>query len=153
MVHDIINQEVRIAANIERVFDAIANPEKFGKWFSNGVEGDFAVGSQPIIDEGEYGKFRLAIIGNSPHNYFAWRWVSGMEFVPQGFIGDPLEHPNTLVEFFLESTEDGTIVKVVESGFASLPEHYAAKNYEDNTGGWEFQLNKVKGWIEANEDN
>lgn len=145
----VISQSIVISGAIERVYQAIANADDFAKWFSESVEGDFSVGSTPIIDEGKYGKFRLAIIAAEPPSYFAWRWVSGMAFVPQGFVGDVLSHPNTLVEFFLESVEGGTRVTVKESGWESLPDSYRDQNFEDNTGGWEFQLAACKKFVES----
>jgi len=148
-VPDRIERSVVIAAPIERVFKAISDPAEFGTWFCNGVEGDFAVGSQPVIDEGKYGKFRLAIIASEPPTYFALRWVSGTAFVPEGFTDNPLEHPNTLVEFRLAEVEGGTEVCVLETGFASLPESYAAQNFEDNTDGWEDQLNELAKYVSA----
>jgi len=146
-VPDRIERSVVIAAPIERIFKAISDPAEFGTWFSDGVEGDFEVGSQPVIDEGKYGRYRLAIIANEPPTYFAYRWVSGTAFVPAGFTDNPLEHPNTLVEFHLSEVEGGTEVRVLETGFASLPESYAAQNHEDNTGGWEYQLGALAKYV------
>lgn len=148
-VPDRIERSVVIAAPIERVFKAISDPAEFGTWFSNGVEGDFEVGSQPVIDEGKYGRFRLAIVAKEPPTYFAYRWFSGTAFVPDGFTSNPLEHPNTLVEFRLSATDQGTEVCVTETGFATLPESYAAQNFEDNTGGWEYQLNELAKYVSA----
>lgn len=144
-----IERSIIVRAAIERVFDAISDPAEFGTWFSNGVEGDFEVGSQPVIDEGKYGKFRLAIVAKEPPTYFAYRWVLGTSFVPDGFTGNPLDHPNTLVEFRLSEVEGGTEVRVLETGFASLPASYAAQNFEDNTGGWEYLLNELAKYVSA----
>jgi uncharacterized protein YndB with AHSA1/START domain len=143
MPNDRIERVITINAPLETVFQAISTPEKFILWFSKGVEGDFATGSQPILDEGEYGHFRIAIVANDPPTYFAWRWVSGTAFVPQGFMDDPLNHPNTLVEFQLEAVSEGTRVTLTETGFASLPETYAAQNHTDNSGGWDYQLARL----------
>lgn len=143
-----IDQSITINAPIERVYTLITDPKHFGTWFSEGVDGDFTPGSQPVIHEGKYGDFRLAIVDARPHNYFAYRWVSGTHFTPEGFVGNPLEHPNTLVEFFLEPVGEGTLVRVIETGFAHLPEHYASQNHSDNTGGWTYQLNALKTYAE-----
>jgi uncharacterized protein YndB with AHSA1/START domain len=144
-----IERSVIINADPARVYSAITDPQQFGTWFSNGVEGDFNPGSQPVIDEGQYGKFRLSIIDARPNEYFSYRWVSGTAFVPHGFTGDPLQHPNTLVEFFIEEVQEGTRVRVVETGFASLPEAYALANHTDNTDGWEYQLEALRKYIEG----
>ena len=148
LMQNVLERTIELKAPMERVFAAITDPAEFGKWFSEGVEGDFEVGSQPIIDEGQYGKFRLAIVDKRPYSYFAYRWVSGMAFVPQGFTDDPLTHPNTLVEFFLEPTEAGTRLKVVETGFAELPAAYAEQNFTDNMGGWEYQMKSLASYLD-----
>lgn len=140
---DKIERIVVLKAPIERVYRAITDPKEWGTWFAHGVEGDFEPGSQPVMDEGEYGRFRIAIIDVQPHHYFAFRWVSGSEFVPQGFVGNPLEHPNTLVEFFLNEIDGCTELRLVESGFAGLPDKYAEKNFNENCDGWEYQLNSL----------
>lgn len=143
-VQDRIERSITIKAPIERVFAAISQPEHVGKWFcEKRPDGDFTPGGQPLLDMGEYGRFRLSIVANDPPTYFAWRWVSGSAFVPQGFETNPLDHPNTLVEFRLESIEDGTLVKLTESGFASLPDAYAEQNLNDNTDGWAYMLNRL----------
>jgi len=53
---------------------------------------------------------------------------------------------STLVEFFLAEVEGGTLLRVVERGFAALdvsPERRAS-SIEGNTKGWEFQLDVAK---------
>lgn len=146
---DVIRREIVIQADIERVFNAVTDPSQFGVWFSEGVEGDFNKGSQPVIDEGKYGKFRLAIIANESPCYFAFRWVSGSQWVPQGFTDDPLTHSNTLVEFFFETLDGSTLVRVQETGFESLPEEYRRSNYEDNCGGWDYQLARLVKFVQT----
>lgn len=146
---DKIEREVVIKAPIAKVWKAITDPTQFCSWFSEGVEGDFELGSQPVLDEGKYGKVRIAIVGREEPHYFAWRWVSGMEFVPQGFLGNPLEMPHTLVEFRLSEEGESTRVILIETGFASLPEKYAAENLNDNTGGWDYMLARLTEWTET----
>jgi uncharacterized protein YndB with AHSA1/START domain len=146
---DVIEKSIVIESPLERVFRAISEPTEFGSWFSEGVEGGFEVGDQPVIDEGKYGKFRLAIVGRTFPTYFAYRWVSGSAFIPQGFVGNPLEAPNTLVEFFLSEVPEGTKVTVRETGFASLPVEYRDQVVIDNTAGWEHQMGALARYISA----
>ena len=146
-IQDTIVREVTLNAPMERVYEAISTPKGIESWFANSVEGNCAVGDQPVFDEGDYGKFRVAVIAADPHSHFAYRWVSSPNLANVGFTDNPLDHPNTLVEFFLEPCDEGTKLKVVESGFASLPEDYAAKNAENNTGGWEHMLGNLEKYI------
>jgi uncharacterized protein YndB with AHSA1/START domain len=149
MTEDRIERTVLLRAPVERVYAAITEPDQHVKWFSDRVEGDFRPGSQPVMDHGQYGKFRVAIVAAEPPRYFAWRWVSGSAFVPDGFEGNPLEHPNTLVEFFLEPVPEGTRLRLVESGFASLPDSYKEQNFKDNSGGWDFMLERLQSYAET----
>ena len=55
---------------------------------------------------------------------------------------EPAEGNSTRVEFTLTPEGDGTRLRVVESGFASLrtDEDQARSNYDDNVGGWKQVL-------------
>lgn len=58
----------------------------------------------------------------------------------------PAEGTSTLVEFFLTEVHGGTLLRVVESGFASLypSAESRAAALEDNGKGWELQLGFAK---------
>jgi hypothetical protein len=59
----------------------------------------------------------------------------------------PEEGGSTLVEFWLSELADGaTLVRVVESGFASLPgtDEDRGQAYDGNTEGWRQQLDIFK---------
>ncbi len=144
-----VEQEIIIRAPRTQVYAAIADPAKVVRWFPDSMEGDYTAGHQATFDFGEYGKVSIYVEAAQPESYFAYRWVSGSHFAPSGYVGDVLTHPHTLVEFHLEEIAEGTRVKLVESGFASLPELYRAKNHEDNTGGWSYMLARLKTMAEA----
>lgn len=55
-------------------------------------------------------------------------------------MGDVLAEPNTLVEFRLEETEEGTRVNLTESGFASLRPGVYEDAMRENTSGWDSEL-------------
>jgi hypothetical protein len=69
--------------------------------------------------------------------------------VPDGFIGDVLKEPNTLCEFHLEEVPEGTRVRLIESGFASLPQEFYAKSVEENEGGWTVMIYRLKTFAET----
>jgi uncharacterized protein YndB with AHSA1/START domain len=144
MIQDTIEREMVLRAPKERVYNAITQPEQIVKWFPEGIEGKLIAGERPVFDFGEYGKFSIYVEASDPHDYFAYRWVSGSQFVPGGFIGDPLKMPNTLVEFRLEDAPEGTLLKLKESGFASLPAEYMEQALKDNNGGWDFMLERLQ---------
>lgn len=148
-IQDSIEKEILIRASKERVYAAITTPEQFVKWFSNGVEGTFETGERPIIDFGDYGKFKIYVVAANPHNYFAYRCVDASKYSPQGFYGDALDEPNTLVEFTLEAVEGGTKVHLKESGIASLPAEVIEQTLSGNSAGWDFMLGRLLGYLNS----
>lgn len=81
-----------------------------------------------------------------PEHYFSFRWI------PYGIDAeiDPKTEATTLVEFFLESTDDGTLLKIVESGFEAVPQHRRERAFRMNEGGWAGQAGNIKNYVERN---
>ncbi len=143
-LQDTIEREITIRAPKERVYAAITDPEQIVQWFPDGIEGKLEAGERPVLDFGEYGKNKIYVVAADPFDYFAYRWTSGSSFIPEGFMGDTLNHWNTLVEFRLEEVADGTRVKLLESGFASLPTEVYEQLLKDNSGGWSYMLDRLE---------
>ena len=140
-MQDIIQREITVKAQRERVYKAITEPEQIIKWFPDSIEGgSLEVGQRPIFNFNGHGKSQIYVEAAKPFEYFAYRWVPGSG----GIVGDVLAVPNTLVEFFIEEAGEGTKVTVKESGFASLPAEVAQKSFEQNSGGWEFMVGRLE---------
>ena len=140
-MQDVIVREITVKATKERVYKAITDPKEIISWFPDAIEGGtLEVGQRPvfIFENGEH-KSQTYIEAARPFEYFAYRWVPGSA----GIIGDVLAVPNTLVEFHIEELEDGTKVTVKESGFASLPAEVAEECFNQNSGGWEYMMNRL----------
>lgn len=148
-VQDTIQKEVHIKASREAVYAALTDPVQLAGWFPDAVEGEIKPGERPVFDFGQYGRHSAYVVATDPYHYVAYRWIPGSVYVPQGFIGDVLHEPNTLCEFHLEEVDGGTRVRLVESGFASLPEQYYAKSIEDNTSGWNIMMVRLKEFAET----
>jgi uncharacterized protein YndB with AHSA1/START domain len=132
---DRIEREILIDAPIERVWGLVSEP---GWWIGDGDPAHRTVsraGGVVIVDFPPYGRFPvLPVSADAPH-YVSYR---GSADAGQ----TPAEGTSTLVEFFLTEQDGGTLLRVVESGFAALypsAERRAAA-VEDNIGGWEMQL-------------
>ncbi len=140
-MQDAIIREIIVTADKERVYKAISDPEQIVTWFPDVVEGSLEVGERPIFmfTEQEH-KTSAYIEAANPFEYFAYRWVPG----GAGIVGDVLTVPNTLVEFFIEETEQGTKVTLKESGFSSLPAEVAQESLEQNSGGWEYMMGRLE---------
>jgi hypothetical protein len=52
--------------------------------------------------------------------------------------------PNTLVEFRIEEKTDGSCkVILTESGFSNLPTELMETAFKQNSGGWDFMLERL----------
>lgn len=141
-MQDTIERNITVKASKLRVYEAISNPEQIVKWFPDRVEGKLEVGQQPILYFNDHShKSRIYVESARPHDYFAFRWVPGGS---SGLVEDVLQAANTLVEFKLEETPEGTKVILKESGFASLPDEVAEGSFKDNSGGWGFMMGRLE---------
>jgi uncharacterized protein YndB with AHSA1/START domain len=145
-MQNVIKREIIIEAPKEKIYDAIANPEKVVLWFPETLEGIYSVGEQPIFGFGEHGRNQVYIVDAKPHDYFAYRWVPGGNH----FIGDVLSVQTTLVEFRIEELNDNSCkVILTESGFAELPAEIMEDSFKQNSGGWDFMLGRLVKYFEA----
>ena len=133
MVTDSIERDILIAAPVERVWDIVTRPEHMGRWFGDaGAERD---GDTITMRWEQHGSAELRIVREEAPRVFAYRWDAN---VPG--IGD------TLVEFTLAAEGDGTRLRVVESGFASLTTSTDEQERlrEGNVGGWAHELGDLE---------
>ena len=132
---DRIEREIQIDAPIERVFRLVSEP---GWFIGDGEPGKTTTtreGDVFVVDFPPYGRFPiLPVTSDAPH-YVSFR---GGDDPAQPLV----EGTSTLVEFFLSERDGGTLLRVVETGFAALypnAERRAAA-YDGNIEGWEMQL-------------
>ena len=141
-MQDSIIKEITVKAPKERVYKAISDANELIKWFPDSIEGSMEVGQTPVfVFEGGSHKASVYIEKATPTDYFSYRWVPGGS---NSFTGDVSTVPNTLVEFTLEEMGDETKVTVKESGFSKLPAEVAEKSFSDNSGGWQYMLDRLE---------
>ena len=143
MVADHIERETVINAPVERVWELITEPEHVGRWFGDaGAEIDLRPGGLMMLRWTKHGEVRALVEDVEPPRRFAYRWAPFKD--PGG--EQPVEGNSTLVEFTLAPEGDGTRLRVVESGFASLAtsEEQIAENHAGNTGGWRQELDELR---------
>src|SRR6266571_2861451 len=110
---DKIEREIQIDAPLGRVWGLVAEP---GWW---------------IGDDPRYGQFPIRVESVEPPHHASFRWASA-------FPGeDPGAGKSTLIDFWLSERDGGTLLRVVESGFARLADPGARGG---NAEGWEQQL-------------
>src|SRR5262245_39290976 len=129
MADDTIEREMTLRAPIERVWQAITDPAEVSKWF--GVEAEIALTPGGDVAFGWLkARFRGRVEAVERPRRFACRWCLDSDTPVD-------EGPTTLVEFTLRPQGEGTVLRLVESGFASLPGDGRARHLADNTQGWE----------------
>jgi uncharacterized protein YndB with AHSA1/START domain len=143
MTQDRIEREVQIAAPIERVWAVLTEPAHVGEWFGQGkpTDIDLRPGGVMVLDHGEYGTFPTTIVTvEAPHS-FSYRWASA-------YPGEEATEDNsTLVEFTLATADDGTLLRVVETGFAALtipPARVSTAGYDSHSSGWTEVVQKLR---------
>ncbi len=127
---DTIEREITIDAPLERVWELVTRPEHVGTWFGDaGAEIDLRPGGAIKVRWKDYGEIDGEVDRVEPPTLFSWHWRQA-------------DAGSTLVEFTLSPTAEGTVLRVVESGFDSLAatvEERRAK-FDSHTEGWGIEL-------------
>lgn len=144
---DRIEKRIELKAPIARVWRALTDHEEFGAWFRVQLEAPFVPGETTrgrITYPGyEHMVMEVTVQRMEKERLFSFRW--------HPYAVDPKvdysKEPTTLVEFTLEKTASGTLLKVVESGFDALPAERRAEAFRANDGGWEQQMKNIEGHV------
>ena len=147
MTPDRIERETVINAPVERVWELITEAEHLGRWFGDaGAEIDLRPGGALVLRWSGTARSHGRVVAIEPHTRFAYRWAPFRD--PGG--EEPVEGNSTLVEFTLQPEGEGTRLRVVESGFASLAtsEAQRAKNLAGNTEGWASEIGELREYAE-----
>ena len=138
---DCIERTVELAHPPGKVWAALTTAEGLGAWF----------GDEATIDLRPGGVARMRWTGGFSVDMRVERVEEPTVF---GFTwqlyGLPADDPRrTYVEFTLEPVGAGTRLRVVESGFAQLPEDAYRKAYDANTQGWASELSELVDYLDA----
>jgi len=144
---DRIEKSIEINALVSRVWQALTDYREFSQWFRVMLEKPFEVGKTNggRLTHPEYNHiWEATILKMEPERYFSLTWHP---FAHEKARDYSKETP-TLVEFTLESTAAGTLLRVVESGFDSVPGDRRAEAFHAHDSGWEAQLNNIARHVE-----
>jgi uncharacterized protein YndB with AHSA1/START domain len=144
---DRIEKEIEIKAPVARVWRALTDHREFGEWFRVALDGPFAAGE---VSTGhmtwpgyEHIKWAAVVQKIQPQTLFSFTWHP---YAIDPKIDYSVETP-TLVEFTLEETAAGTLLRVVESGFDKVPSHRRAEAFLRNDGGWTQQIKNIEAYV------
>lgn len=159
MSSDRIEKQVVLKAPLERVWRAISDADEFGQWFGVRFDAPFVEGAAltgvmtPTAVDEDIAKSQEAyegiaetwwIVAVEPPRRLAYRWRPYV-------VEDGEDGPTTLVEFTLQETADGVLLRIVESGFDAIPADRRASAFEDNSTGWATQTELVRRYVTMSE--
>lgn len=162
MSTDRIEKEVLLRAPLDRIWRAIGNADEFGRWFGVRLDGPFVAGTTvtglitPTTVDDDVAKAQEPYAGQAdaweivavePPRRLAFRWHPYA--VEPGT--DYSQEPSTLVEFTLTETDDGVLLRIVESGFDAIPAERRASTFEANSEGWAAQTELVRKYLSLDE--
>jgi uncharacterized protein YndB with AHSA1/START domain len=141
---DKIEKQIELKAPVARVWRALTDFREFGSWFGVKLQGPFEVGKTArgsITYPGyEHLILEATVVSLEPERLFSFTW--------HPYAVDPKvdysEETPTLVEFRLEKTAAGTLLRLTESGFGKIPTHRLADALRMNERGWSEQLQNIE---------
>lgn len=142
-----ITKQIELKVPISQVWQALTNHNQFSKWFGANITEPFVTGkvSKGNITHPGYEHVIMEVVVQKikPESYFSFTW--------HPYSIDPKidysNEPPTLIEFKLEKTAAGTLLKVTESGFDKIPEQRRDEAFKMNEGGWEEQMKNIQNYL------
>jgi uncharacterized protein YndB with AHSA1/START domain len=141
-----IERQIEIKAPIAKVWEALTNANLFGQWFGANFQQPFVAGQTSHgknTTKGFEMDMKFFIREIRPQSYFSYAWHP----FPMDQTFDYSTEEPTLVEFHLESSVSGTLLKVKESGFDNVTAQRRAEAFKMHTGGWEAQLRNIEAFL------
>ena len=138
---DRIERTVQLAHPPAKVWAALTTPEGLSAWFGDKVTMDLRPGgaAQMTFRSGLTVDMRVERVEEPAVFGFTWRLPDLPEDDPR----------RTYVEFTLEAVGAGTRLRVVETGFAQLPDDSRRKTYDSHAEGWASELGELAGYLNA----
>ena len=147
MVNDRIEQQIDLKAPVSRVWRALTDYREFGEWFRVKLEGPFVAGKEArgrITHPGyEHLQMTMVVQKIEPERLFSYTWHP---YAIDPKVDYSQETP-TLVEFTLEKSAKGTLLKVTESGFDRIPSGRRLEAFRMNENGWGQQLKNIESYV------
>src|SRR5215469_15763732 len=143
MTNDRIEKQTELKAPLSQVWRALTDYREFGEWFRVKLDGPFVPGQvargQITYPGYEHLRWEAVIQKMEPQRLFSFTWHPYAVDPNQDYSGEP----PTLVEFTLQETAGGTLLRIVESGFDKIPIKRRDEAFRMNDGGWGGQINNI----------
>jgi uncharacterized protein YndB with AHSA1/START domain len=139
---DRIEKTIELKAPVSRVWRALTDHREFGTWFRVRLDGPFVPGQvsrgQITYPGYEHVRWEAVVQKMEPERLFSFTWHPAA-LDPKDYSSEP----PTLVEFTLQKTATGTMLRIVESGFDKLPGKRRHEAFRMNEGGWSEQVENI----------
>ena len=140
-----VRRSIRIAAPIEKVWAAVTEPAHISRWFGRaefsgtgaGATGTLTWKGNPVVP--------VRVEAFEPPRTVSYRWVNDNARGAEAASVD--SDGATEFTFTLEEAEDGTLLTVVETGFAATSD--PTYNLEQHRLGWNGELDKLVALLEG----
>ena len=138
---DRIERTVELAHPPGTVWAALTTAEGLGAWFGHEATIDLRPGGAARMKwtDGFTVDMRVERVEEPAVFGFTWQIHELPEEDPR----------RTYVEFTLEPAGAGTRLRVVETGFAQLPEEAYGAAYDGHSQGWARELGELAGYLDA----
>jgi len=138
---DRIERTVEVAHPPGKVWAALTTAEGLRAWFGDEATIDLRPGGAARMRWSSGFRVEMRVERVEEPTVFGFTWQ---------IYGLPEDDPRrTYVEFTLEPAGAGTRLRVVESGFAQLPEDAYRAAYDGNTKGWASELGELVDYLDA----
>ncbi|HVY16346.1 MAG TPA: SRPBCC family protein [Rhodopila sp.] len=159
---DRIEKRIVLKATRERVWRAISDSARFGRWFGVEIDGPFVAGQEargrivPTEVDPDVARlqepylgfpWRVVVERIEPMELFSFRWHPYAVDPTRDYSSEPM----TLVTFQLAEAEGGTLLTITESGFERIPIDRRAKAMESNDAGWAHQSKLIEKYLALEE--
>ena len=138
---DRIERTVELAHPPGRVWTALTTADGLAAWFGDDATIDLRPGGLARLMWTDGYTVELRVERVEEPTVFAFTWQ--VSDLPED---DPAR---TYVEFTLEPAGAGTRLRVVESGFAQVPEQAYRKAYDSHAEGWARELSELIDHLDA----
>ena len=140
-----VRRSIQIAAPVDKVWRAVAEPEHVSRWFGRTVLDGVGVGATGTMTFPDYDVIPLRVEEFDEPRRITYRWNNddALGKLPEAID----ESTATVFTFTLEEAEGGTRLTVVESGFERTSDPRA--NMESHRTGWDLELDKMVALVEG----
>jgi uncharacterized protein YndB with AHSA1/START domain len=138
---DRIERTLTLARAPREVWEAITTADGLSAWFGERANIDLRPGGAATMTFAGGMTVDMRVERVEAPAVFAYTWR-----LPDLPESDPRR---TYVEFTLEPEGDGTLLRVVESGFAQLPVDTRRETYDSHSEGWSRELAELAAHVDG----